>query len=293
MEYFGKKLLGGLKDLSCFVASSANDPLGSAHKSWRALHSADADLEAGRLIPRTSSADKALRIVIMLPSDEEIALEASGPASAYSELDSPTVETPILDSPVVVQVYEGAFDSECASSLVTDQVGAHFEMNTSNAFVEPSKDFFIAAYGFGSDSYTEQQEKSDRLIGAFAMLLSSERLSDCIEDDGDDGTEEPYEARFDGITKYLAEVQPALKYTDSCAAIVHRWYGLSPPSEPQLAPEYGLEGLEGDSSYLEAETSFYSCPESSFVEDPDGDQLVCDFALSPAASGEVYYDCYG
>ncbi|KAI0674769.1 hypothetical protein C8Q78DRAFT_499230 [Trametes maxima] len=280
-----KKSCLKIKAISCIAVYGL---LTLARKSWHVLISYDAELEADRLIPRPFFIGEAPRIIITKPSDDDIASEVSSPASTYSEPDSPTVETPILGSPIDVRVYEGTFEGDCPISVqVAEQVEDHSEDHASTAYVEPSKEFLVNAYGFGFESYEEEQEKGDRLIGAFVSLLSSESLSDEIEDGGDDGndSEDPCEARLEDTTSYIVGVEPALKHADSCSAIVHWWNASSLGS--------CLEGIADKSGHLEADASFYSCSSASFARDTDEGGLRCDFALSPATSGEVYYDCYG
>ncbi|KAI0644587.1 hypothetical protein C8Q79DRAFT_782190 [Trametes meyenii] len=294
---FARRLTGGLlssskkawlkvKVFSRFAVSGANGFLALARRSRNTISSYDADREANRLVPRPFFIGEAPRIIVTLPSDEDIALEVSSPASTYSEPDSPTVETPILGSPVEVHVYEGTSEGDSAPSLVEDQDEGH-------PGASADKNFLITAYGFGFETYAEQREKGERLIGAFVALLSSESLSDCVEDGEDEGIEEePHGAHFEDTIQYNVEVEPALKHADSCSAIVHWWHGPS-SSEPHLAPASSLKEIPNDLGHLEADASFYSCSSASFVRNVDGRGLKCDFALSPAASGEVYYDCYG
>ncbi|KAI0644583.1 hypothetical protein C8Q79DRAFT_782011 [Trametes meyenii] len=297
-----RRLTGGLrssfkkaclvfKGFSCIVVYGVNGFPALAQKSWNAISPYDADLAAERLVPRPFFIGEAPRIIVTLPSDEDIALEVSSPASTYSEPDSPTVETPILGSAVDTRVYEGTSEGDWA-----DQAKGHPEVYANDALVEP-KNFLITAYGFGFETYAEQREKGDRLIGAFAALLSSESLSDYIEDGGDDGSgEEHDEPRLEDTTAYLAEVEPVLKHAEPCAAIVHWWPGSSSPSAPylMLGPEPSPKGVPDDSGHFEADASFYSCSSASIVGDVDDRAFGRgDFALSPATSGEVYYDCYG
>ncbi|KAI0671787.1 hypothetical protein C8Q78DRAFT_1078555 [Trametes maxima] len=287
-----RKLHLNLKCLPCFVASGAGGFLGFAQTSWRTPRPRDADIEADCSAPRAFPAEEA-RWVITLHSDEDIAPEASSPASKYAQLDSPTVETPILGSSIKVRVHENTFEGDYVSPLVVNQVYGCSETYDSNALVEPGKDSLTAAYVPGFDSHAEQREQGDRLVGALVALLSSESLSGPIGDDvGDDGaSEEPYQARFDDTTEYLVEVQTAFKHVDSCTAIVHWRYGSIPSSETQSASERSLEGV--DWGYLEANASFYSYSGSDFARGVDDRQFMRDFSLSPVASGEVCYGCYG
>ncbi|KAI0644584.1 hypothetical protein C8Q79DRAFT_1104908 [Trametes meyenii] len=287
-----KKACLKVKVLSRFVVSGANGFLALARKSWNAISSYDADLEAGGLVPHSPTGE-APRIIVTMPSDEGIAFEALSPASTYSEPDSPTVETPDLASPVEVRVYEGPLEGDYATSVqLADHDDHHAQVDLSDACIEP-KDFLITAYGFGFETYTEQREKGDGLIGAFIALLSSESLSDRVEDGDDEGIEEkPYEAHFEDTIQYVVEVEPGLKHADSCSAIVHWWHGPS-SSEPHLVPEPSLNGIADDLGHLEADGSFYSCSSASFARNVDDRGFGCDFAISPATSGEVYHDCYG
>ncbi|KAI0641800.1 hypothetical protein C8Q79DRAFT_989442 [Trametes meyenii] len=291
-----RKLFLKLGGLACSVASGANSLFTFVPQSRRAIQSFDVDLEADRLTPGPFFIGETPHIVITLPSDEGITFEAPTPASTYSEPDSPTVETPNISSSVDVNIYEGTFEGDHASSLVTDQFEDHPEVDARSAFVEPGRDFLFNAYGFGFESYTEKQGKADRLIGAFIALLSSESLSDFIEDiedGGDDEREEPCEAQPYDTREHTLELRPVLKHADSYAAIIHWWYSPPPSPGPQLASEPCLEDVENDSSRLEADASFYSCSGTSFAGNIDDGRLGCGFALSPATSGEVYYDCYG
>ncbi|KAI0644564.1 hypothetical protein C8Q79DRAFT_780553 [Trametes meyenii] len=291
-----KRLHLKFKVLLCFVVYGVNGCLALARKTWNTVNSYDADLEADRLIPRPFYIGEAPRIIITRPSDEDIAFEASSPASTYSEPDSPTMDTPVLGSPVDVYIYEGSIEGDRASTVqVAGQVEDHPDVYGSSAFAPSSKDFLVTAYGFGFQSYAEQEEKGDRLIGAFIALLSSESLSDCIEDGDDgDGSEEPDEAHLEDTSEYLVEVEPALKHANSCATIVQWWPGSSPSCEPYLALESYFDGTEENSGHLDADVSFYSCVGTSFVGDKAGDlRLGCGTTISPSPSGEVYYDCYG